>query len=88
MIISPKAAAKAGAYTAGIAYIFCALVVLMAPQVAMTLTEWLMHIVNVDVLLQNIQMTTIGFIAGLVQVMIYTYVAFWIFAVIYNKGTK
>ncbi|KKQ34240.1 MAG: hypothetical protein US50_C0056G0008, partial [Candidatus Nomurabacteria bacterium GW2011_GWB1_37_5] len=72
--------AMAAGGTMGIVYVVCAIFVAIAPDFAMKLFGWLVHLVNVDKFAGDVQITLGGFIIGLVQAVIYTYVGALIFA--------
>ncbi len=69
----------------GIIYIVCAAFVALWPDFALQLLGWLVHLVNVDKFAGDVRMTLGGFIAGIVQVVIYTYVGAWLIAWLHNK---
>lgn len=85
MQLDIKRFALAATITMGIVYAVCAIFVAIAPQAAMTLLGWLMHLVNVDKFAGDVAITAAGFVGGLVQILIYTYIAGWLFAWIHNK---
>ncbi len=76
--------ALAAAGTLGVLYLICALVVAVAPNVGLTLLNWLTHLVN----LQAATLTWGTFLAGLVEILISAYIAGWIFAWIHNWSAK
>ena len=75
----------AAAGTMGIVYVVCAVFVALWPDFALQLFGWLVHLVNVDKFAGDVAITFGGFIWGLVQTVVYTYVGAWIFAALHNK---
>ena len=78
----------AAASTMGIVYTVCAVFVALWPNFALQLFGWLIHLVNVDKFAGDVQITVVGFIFGLLQVVIYTYVGALVFAWLHNKFLK
>jgi small-conductance mechanosensitive channel len=78
----------AAAATMGILYVVCAVFVWLWPDFALKLLGWLVHLVNVDKFAGDVAITSGGLLAGLVQVLIYTYVGAWIFAWLHNRFLK
>jgi len=78
----------AAALTVGIVYVVCALVVVAAPDVAFTLLGWIAHLVNVEKFAADVAVTATGFIGGLAQTVVYSYVIAWLFAWLYNWSVK
>jgi uncharacterized membrane protein (DUF485 family) len=74
--------------TMGIIYVVCAVFVALWPDFALQLFGWLVHLVNVDKFAGGVQMTTFGFIIGLLQVLAYTYIVTLVFAWLHNKFMK
>lgn len=75
----------AAALTIGIVYVICAIFVTLWPEFAIQLFGWLVHLVNVDKFAGDVQITTLGFIIGLLQAVVYTYLVAWIGAWLHNK---
>ena len=78
----------AAALTMGVIYAVCAVFVALWPDFAMQLFGWLVHLVNVDKFAGDVQITALGFIFGLLQILIYTYFVALIFAWLHNKFLK
>ncbi|MBI4128232.1 MAG: hypothetical protein HY459_04135 [Parcubacteria group bacterium] len=74
----------AAAVTTGILYVVCAVVVAIAPRFALALFGNLLHMVNLGSVM-TVKLSFGGFLIGLVQIFIYSYVAFWIFGSTYNR---
>lgn len=74
--------------TVAILYIACAVLVAILPDFSLKLLGWVAHIVNVEKFAGEVDVTAGGLIVGLLEVMIYTYVASWIFAGLYNRFSK
>ncbi len=73
----------AAAGTMGIIYVVCALFVWLWPDFSVRLFGWLTHLVNLTV-----EVTPVGAVYGLLQVVVYTYVGAWIFAWLHNRFMK
>lgn len=69
-------------------YIVCVIFVALWPDFALQLFGWLVHLVNVDKFAGDVAITFGGFIAGLAQVIIYTYVGAWFIAWLHNRFVK
>ena len=80
--------AGAAASTAGIAYLVCAAFTALWPAAALRLLGWVAHIVNVEKFAGDVAMTAGGVTIGLIQVVLYAYLAAWIFAWFYNRFAK
>ncbi len=76
------------AVTMGLVYIVCAIFVALRPNFALQLFGWLVHLVNVDKFAGDVSITFSGFVIGLLQILIYTYVSALIFALLHNKFVK
>ena len=77
--------ALSGGLTMGIVYVVCAAFVWLWPAFALQLFGWLVHLVNVDKFAGDVKISALGFIIGLVQVWIYTYIGTLVFAWLHNK---
>lgn len=77
--------ALAGAGVMGVVYLICVIFVSLWPQFAVQLFGWLAHLVAVDKYAADMAITWPGFIIGLIQVIIYTYVITWLFAYLHNR---
>ncbi len=78
----------AAAGTMGIVYIICAVFVGFWPDFSLKLFGWMVHLVNVDKFAGDVSITASGFLIGLVQILVYTYVGAWLFAWLHNKFLK
>jgi len=74
--------------TMGIIYAVCAIFVTLWPDFSLQLFGWLIHLVNVDKFAGDVQITVFGFIIGLLQAMVYTYIGALVFAWLHNKFMK
>jgi len=74
--------------TMGIIYAVCAIFVTLWPDFSLQLFGWLIHLVNVDKFAGDVQITVFGFIIGLLQAMVYSYVGALVFAWLHNKFMK
>lgn len=77
-------ALAAGGVMGGI-YILCAIFVALWPGFALQLLGWLIHLVNVEKFAGDVDITLAGFILGLIQAVIYTYLGAWLVAWLHNK---
>ena len=80
--------ALAGTVTAGILYVACAVVVWLLPDFSLQLLGWVAHLVNVEKFAGEVAITLGGFFLGLIEIVVYAYIAFWLFAWSYNRLTK
>jgi len=78
--------ARAAAGTVAIAYAACAVVVWLLPDLALQLLGWVAHLVNVEKFAGDVALTPTGVLAGLVQVVLYSYLVAWTFAWLYNRS--
>lgn len=78
----------AAALTMGVAYLVCAGFVALWPEFSVKLLGWLVHVVNVEKFAGDVQITPLGFLIGLAQAVVYTYVGAWLFAWLHNKFMK
>ena len=82
--LNPKRVALSLAIVSSIFYIVCALLVVIAPDFTTKLFGNLFHGIDIT----QIATTNISFgsvLIGLVQIIIYTLIVGWLFALIYNK---
>ncbi len=77
--------ALASAATMGIVYAICALFVSLWPDFSLKLFGWLVHLVNVDKFAGDVAVTAGGFLAGIVQIFVYTYAVGYLFAALHNR---
>jgi len=80
--------ALAAAHTMGVIYVVCAVFVVLWPDFVLRLFGWLVHLVNVDKFAGDVQITLGGFIGGLAQSWVYTYIGAWIFSWLHNRSIK
>lgn len=83
--ISKNGFALAASGVLGAIYIVCAVFVLFWPEFSLQLFGWLVHLVNVDKFAGDVAVTFGGFLGGLVQIVIYTYIGAWLVAWLHNK---
>lgn len=88
MQLNVKSFALATASTMGIMYLVCVLVVAAAPDFAFQLLGWVAHIVNVEKFAGDVSLTTGGVFVGLVEIVVYAFVASWILAALYNRFSR
>jgi len=84
MKLNPQKFALAAGILGAAWFVFCAVVVILAPQLALSLFGSVVHMLNVDQFAE-VQVTLGGFILGLVQVAVYGYVSGWLLAWLYNR---
>ncbi|MBI4992032.1 MAG: hypothetical protein HZB99_02335 [Candidatus Harrisonbacteria bacterium] len=77
--------AKAAALGMGIVYLICAAFVYLWPEFSLQSFGWLVHLVNVDKFAGDVAVTFGGFVAGLIQAVVYSYLGGWLFASLYNR---
>ena len=80
--------ALALAETMGIAYVVCAVFTTLWPDLALKWLGWTLHLVNIEKFAGGVQVTAGGFIAGLVQILFYSYLVGWLFVWFYNRLLK
>lgn len=81
--LNPKIVGLSLAGVAGIFYVICAALVALAPAVAMGVFKHLFHGIDIT----QIARTAVPFestIIGLVEIVVLSFVAGWLFATIYN----
>ncbi len=83
--INKNGFALAAAIVMGAGYVLCAIFVAFWPNFALRLFGWLVHLVNVEKFAGDVAITFVGFIWGLVQTVIYTYIGAWLIAWLHNK---
>ncbi len=88
MDLNIKKFSWAAANTMGLLYVVCAAFVALWPEFSLRLFGWLIHLVNVDKFAGDVQITVGGFIAGLVQAWVYTYIGAYIFGWLHNRSVK
>jgi len=88
MQLNTKSFALATATTMGIMYLLCVLLVVAAPDFAFQLLGWVAHIVNVEKFAGEVSLTAGGVLVGLVEIVVYAFVASWILAELYNRFSR
>ncbi|MDD3072167.1 MAG: DUF5676 family membrane protein [Candidatus Pacebacteria bacterium] len=86
--INKKGFALATSGVMGLVYILCAAFVALWPDFSLRLFGWLMHLVNVEKFAGDMGITFGGFLAGLLQAVIYTYIGAYLIAWLHNKFCK
>jgi hypothetical protein len=76
--------AISAAGTLGAIYIVCSIFVALFPDLSSVLMGWLTHLVNIE----GREVTWVGFFGGLIQVVLYTYLAAWLFALLHNRAAQ
>lgn len=77
-------ALAAGGVMGGL-YVVCAIFVALWPALALQLFGWLVHLVNVEKFAGDVGITFGGFIWGLIQAVVYTYIGAWLVVWLHNK---
>lgn len=76
--------AMAASAVMGVWYVICAALVVIAPDLAMKLFSWMVHLVNLEA-------GVVGFpesIYGFIEVVVLTYVTAYVFAWLHNRFMK
>ena len=76
------------AAASGALYAVCSLFVALFPAASTKLTGWLFHLTDPELVYGAQRVTLTGFVGGLVEVVIYMFVASWLFAWGFNKSIK
>ncbi len=69
---------------AALLYAVCSLFVYLFPEFAARLMQSLLHVASID----GRSYTFGGFIGGLIQMAIYSHIAGWLFAWVFNRSVK
>ena len=77
--------ALASAGVMGVIYLLCVVFVSLWPDFSLRLLGWLVHLVNVEKFAGDVAITFGGLLAGLVQIVLYTYIGVWLIARLHNK---
>ncbi|MDO8592744.1 MAG: DUF5676 family membrane protein [bacterium] len=72
----------------GALYAVCSFFVVLFPELSAKLMGWLFHLTNAAAVFGDQRVTLTGFIGGLAEVVIYMFVASWLFAWVFNKSVK
>ncbi len=83
--MSKNGLALAAAGVMGLAYVLCAVFVVLWPDFSLQLLGWLVHLVNVEKFAGGVQITVVGFVGGLIQTVLYTYAGAWLVALLHNR---
>jgi hypothetical protein len=70
--------------TLGIISVICAAVVSVAPDLAAKIFGSIAHLANI----KPAEITLVGFVVGLAQVLVYSYIGGYIFASLHNRFLK
>ncbi|MDP2708860.1 MAG: DUF5676 family membrane protein [bacterium] len=76
------------AAASGALYAACSLFVALFPALSAKLMGWLFHLTDATAVFGAQRVTLTGFVGGLVEVVIYMFVASWLFAWVFNKSIK
>ena len=72
----------------GMVYSICTIFVALFPAFSTKLMGWLFHLLNFEILGRGLNVTFGGFIAGLGQTVLYTYIGAWLFSWLFNRAVK
>ena len=86
--IDTRGFALAASGVMGAIYVICSAFVAIWPAFSIQLFGWLMHLVNVEKFAGNVAITLSGFVWGLAQAIVYTYIGAWLIAWLHNKFSK
>ena len=75
--------ALAAAKVLGVWYVICALLVALAPNLAVKLFGWMVHLINLE---PGVSFPEV--IYGFIEVIILTYVSAYVFAWLHNRAIK
>ncbi|MBI2003121.1 MAG: hypothetical protein HYS76_00890 [Candidatus Wildermuthbacteria bacterium] len=87
MELNEKKFALAAAKVMGIWYVLCAAFLALAPEVGLRLFGWMVHLVNLESVV-NAGVTATGFFVGLVELVALAYATAWAFAWFYNRSLR
>lgn len=73
---------------AGAVYAACTLFVIFWPSTSTKLMGWLFHLSNPEVVFGTMRVTAAGYIGGIIEVVIYTFVISLIFVWIFNRSIE
>lgn len=85
--LKPIVVSNALAIVSGILYLACALLFAVAPQAMLNLANNLFHGLDITQIAKT-SMTFGGVLAGLIQAIVYAWIAGWLFAAVYNVLLK
>ncbi|MFH2014056.1 MAG: DUF5676 family membrane protein [Patescibacteria group bacterium] len=86
--IDKKGFALATAIIMSAIYVICTIFVALWPDFSLKLFGWLVHLVNVEKFAGDVAITFGGFLGGLAQSFLYTYIGAWLMAWLHNKFCK
>ena len=87
MKLNTKKFSLAAALTMAIIYIVCTAFVAVFPELATKILGWMIHLTLGDEVARGQNITAIGFLVSLIQLVFYAYLSAWIFSSLYNKFT-
>lgn len=70
----------------GVMYLLCAIAFALAPGLALAAVRNLFHGINISPIAKPVVWSTV--FVGLIEIMVYTAIAGWLFAVIYNYASR
>lgn len=88
MKFNTKALALAAAATTGLAYVICAVFVALFPALSVKILGAMLHLLNLEQLLGEANVTLGGFLVGLLPLVLYAYLGAWLFGWVYNRVAK
>lgn len=84
MELHKKKFALAATEVMGVWYIICALLVALAPNLALKLFSWMVHLVNLEAGIVSFPTAIYGF----VEVIVLTFISAYVFAWLHNRAMK
>lgn len=84
MELNKKKFALAATEVMGVWYIICALLVALAPALALKLFSWMVHLVNLEAGIVSFPAAIYGFI----EVIVLTFISAYVFAWLHNRAMK
>lgn len=84
MELNKKKFALAAMKIMGVWYVVCALFVTLAPDLALKLFSWMVHLVNLEAGIVSFPAVIYGFI----EVIVLTFISAYVFAWLHNRAIK
>lgn len=73
---------------AGVVYSVCTLFVALWPGASIKLMGWLFHLANAEAVFGSMRVNLAGYVGGVVEVLIYSYIVSLIFVWIFNQSVE
>ena len=88
MKLNPQTFAREASLVIGAVYVVCAAFVVLFPEFSTKLLGWFIHVSNFELIQRGVSLTWGGFIAGLGQTLLYTYIGAGLFVWLFNRSVK